>query len=179
MRGRRNILRAYLRASSQAVWPASDLRSSGSEDSVLPQMGDHAASCSPYSLRTARSAGGERKPVWDEIQLKARLSRSSASESWGRRMLVAVVDYCLEIAIWLDMLLHPIAILCELLHEPSFVAEPPLESISILAASLFDDHACCLALLTKDATQPISAAQQAELVAYHERMAWVLRTYLA
>ncbi|MDF7811561.1 hypothetical protein [Hymenobacter sp. YC55] len=102
-----------------------------------------------------------------------------ANRRWTTAILDAVGRELSEIAAWLDLLLHPVASLRELLSEPRPLTIQPLESIPILASSLLDDHARCLAILSADVTQPLSDTQRAELRANHERMAWVLRTYFA
>lgn len=96
---------------------------------------------------------------------------------WPVAVLRVVATELRRAADWGYLLLHPLAALRELLEPPRVAAEPPLESLSVLATALLDDHAQCLALLRATPARALTAAERAELLAQHERMTWMLRAY--
>ncbi|WP_375437311.1 hypothetical protein [uncultured Hymenobacter sp.] len=70
-----------------------------------------------YSLRIARQAGSTLEPHLNAIRGVSKTSRPPTGERWGALVLAAVVGNCWGLAVWLDMLLHPLAFLGELLDE--------------------------------------------------------------
>ena len=98
---------------------------------------------------------------------------------WGANVLIEVAADFLGAAEWVAELLYPWGSLRELSQWLRSAPRPPLKSTPVLAAALLDDHAHCQALLMGMSAQPLSAAQHADLLYRHQRMTWMLRTYLA
>lgn len=98
---------------------------------------------------------------------------------WAASGLVDIVADFLGAADWVLALLDPWAGLHDLFQWLRPAPRPPLESLQVLAAALLEDHAHCQALLTAAPAQPLSRAQRADLLYLHQRMTWMLRTYLA
>ena len=105
--------------------------------------------------------------------------RPPASGLWSAAAWVEFVADFFLAAEWALGLLYPLDALLDLWSRPRPAARPPLESTPVLAAALLDDHAYYLALLTTEPVGPLSATQRDDLLYHHQRMAWMLRTYLA
>jgi hypothetical protein len=87
-----------------------------------------------------------------------------------------LVDVCLLDA-WSFGLVQLLTNPWELLAAVRPAAQPPLESIRVIVAALLDDQAECQRLLM--AAEPLSDLQRADLVFFHQRMIWMISTYLA